>query len=251
MQNNLEFIFRFPVAHYPTCQASQSDLYKIFWDAVKMLSLYGFLITFISVDGAQANRVLMKMLIPDASSPKIDTMLFPNIFDRTLPKISFIMDYSHVMKKIRNNILKSGTSDNHKRLLTVKGEHIVWDHWVKAFEWDIANNSLKVHHKLTQDHFMLTTPMKMRNKLAEDVLDCNMLHLMELYKNYLGEKGTDLDRSIDLLKQTSILVSVFRDHRHISAPDDPRLSDIKAVGNWFNTWEEEILSSELSNKDKH
>ena len=83
-----------------------------------MLSLYGFHITYISVDGAQSNRVLMKILLPaDSDEQTRTTMLFSNIFDCKLPQISFIMDYSHVMKKIRNNILKSGIKNLHKRRL--------------------------------------------------------------------------------------------------------------------------------------
>ena len=162
-----------------------------------MLSLYGFHITYISVDGAQSNRVLMKILLPaDSDEQTRTTMLFSNIFDCKLPQISFIMDYSHVMKKIRNNILKSGITDLHKGLLTLGGKHIVWDHWVKSLEWGIANNSLKVQ-QLTQDHFFLGSQLQMRNKLAEEVLNENMMHLMFLYQKSLGEKGAELEASIE------------------------------------------------------
>ena len=241
--------FRFPFAHFPTSQASPPELYRIFWDAVKMLGLYGFHVTYFSVDGAQTNRNLMKMLLPGdqfSASNSTKSMLIPNIFDLNLPKISFIMDYSHVMKKIRNNILKSGYSAFHKRLLTIGGEHIIWDHWLKAFQWDSASNSLKVYQQLTQDHFFLNSQLKMRNKLAEEVLNDNMHHLMQQYRKSLGEQGKELQKSLELLSYTSTLVKVFRDQRPISSLDDARLLSIKHVLNWFESWEKEVKEKEKS-----
>jgi hypothetical protein len=44
----LQFIFlgdtglKFPIAHYPTSEATASDLYIIFWDVVKNLHQWGF-----------------------------------------------------------------------------------------------------------------------------------------------------------------------------------------------------------------
>lgn len=40
-----------------------------------------------------------------------------------------------------------------------------------------------------------------------------MLHLMELYKEFLESEGTKLDATIDLLKYTSGLKQNFRDYR--------------------------------------
>lgn len=54
--------FRFPFAHFPCLQTSASELYLIFWKAVKMLGLFGFTVTFVSLDGARTNRDFMKML---------------------------------------------------------------------------------------------------------------------------------------------------------------------------------------------
>ena len=41
---------------------------------------------------------------------------------------------------------------------------------------------MSLHHKLTVDHFNLDPASKMRNHLAEDVLDRNMLALMKVQK---------------------------------------------------------------------
>jgi hypothetical protein len=47
-------------------------------------------------------------------------------------------------------------------------------------QWDQDNFSLPLHEKLTLDHFELDSAAKMRNHLAEDVLDNKMLFLMQV-----------------------------------------------------------------------
>ena len=126
--------FRFPLAHFPTTQASASEIYLIFFKAVKMLGLFGFSVRYLSLDGAQTNRDLMKMLLRENVSK---TMTFNNVFDDKLSQICVIMDYSHAMKKIRNNISKSGTSLSHKRHLQLDSNSILWEHWYKAYQWDV------------------------------------------------------------------------------------------------------------------
>ncbi|XP_053409240.1 uncharacterized protein LOC128559964 [Mercenaria mercenaria] len=243
--------FRFPFAHYATEQASPSELYLIFWKAVKLLSLYGFRVTYLSLDGAQSNRSFMKMLLPEdqKTSDTMQTMVFSNIYDRMMPKISIIMDYSHVMKKIRNNLSKSGHSQSHKKLLMYNDNCIIWEHWFKSYQWDVTVNSLKVYPQLTQDHFFLNSQLKMRNKLAESVLDENMLHLMQLYQKSLGEEGTELDSSIELLKHTSVLVKNFRDKRPISNYEDVRLDQNRTVLKWFQ-WENTVKDTDKKVKEK-
>jgi hypothetical protein len=51
---------------------------------------------------------------------------------------------------------------------------------VDAFEWDHKTNSLPVHHRLTVNHFELGYATKMRNHLAEQVLNRDMLNLMKV-----------------------------------------------------------------------
>ena len=245
--------FRFPVAHFATDSASPSELYLMFWKCVKMLGLFGFKVTYVSLDGAQANRDFMKMFLPqDAKkSNTMTTMKFRNIFDPHSPSICIIMDYSHVMKKIRNNVSKSGFKPVHKKQLLFKGHHIIWEHWYKAYIWDTTANTLKVFPCLTNDHFFLNSQLKMRNKLAEDVLSENMLHLMKCYKKHVGEQGVELDSTIEFLEHTSVLVKVFRDHRPIHSDNDTRLTQIRKVLHWFRNWENRVNSSEAQNKEKH
>ena len=83
------------------------NLHFLFWQAVKYLNTYDFKVLFVSMDGAQTNRDFMKMFF-SASSPLIENFAIKNIWSPHDPQIIFIMDYSHVIKRVRNNVLKSG-----------------------------------------------------------------------------------------------------------------------------------------------
>ena len=78
----------------------------------------------------------------------------------------FLVHLQHNVKKIRNNISKSK-----------EGGTI--NLWVDAYNWN-QKNSLPLHHHLTLKHFELGYATKMRNHLAEQVLDRDMLNLMKV-----------------------------------------------------------------------
>ncbi len=90
------------------------------------------------------------------------------------------------MKKLRNNISKSTPKGT--RNLTVGGQQIAWKQWVDAFQWDQKTNSLPFHHHLTTKHFELGYASKMRNHLAEQVLNNDMLNLMKVRNQYITDK---------------------------------------------------------------
>jgi hypothetical protein len=61
---------------------------------------------------------------------------------------------------------------------------------------------------------------KMRNELAETMRDSL-------------SNGKVLDGAVDLLEQTSIMITIFRDQRLITTKDDLRLSQIRNILEWF------------------
>lgn len=101
------------------------------------------------------------------------------------------MDISHVLKKIRNNVLKSGDHKCCTSHIKFGENYIIWDHFRKAYLCDIAH-PFPIHHKLTHDHIHLTSESKMRNHLAEDVLNAEILPLMEVYTESLGDEDQNL-----------------------------------------------------------
>jgi hypothetical protein len=79
----------------------------------------------------------------------------------------------------------------------------------------------------------------MRNHLAEDVLDENMLNLLRCYQKSL-HKGSDLDSVIEFLENTSKIIKFFRDPRPIVSMSDGRIHEIKQVLIWFQSWRDEV-----------
>jgi len=95
----------------------------------------------------------------------------------------------------------------------------------------------------------------MRNHIhfvAEDVLNKEMFHLMKLYRESLGDAGSKLDVTIELLQNTSALIKNFRDSRPITDVSDERLIENHDAMLWFIQWEKSIKEDrEIKNKEKH
>jgi hypothetical protein len=87
------------------------------------------------------------------------------------------LPFQHEFKKLRNSLL---SSDLIKKTITYDSDQILWQHWIDAFKWDQDSHCIKIYHHLTKDHIFLDGPAKMRNHLANEVLDKNMLHLMQV-----------------------------------------------------------------------
>jgi hypothetical protein len=155
------------------------------------------------------------------------------------------MDIKHQLKKIRNNIASSLLAKESKRSLVHKGKAIVWSQWESAYEWD-KKNTFQQHFKLTDEHFLLTSSNKMRNKLAEQVLDSDMLALMKAYQTTVKEPE-QLSSTIELLEQTSFLVDFAHSQKPMSHPSSPRHKKLLSVQKWFKSWEIETQSCAGSN----
>ncbi|KAH3858919.1 hypothetical protein DPMN_101563 [Dreissena polymorpha] len=80
----------------------------------------------------------------------------------------------------------------------------------------------------------------MRNHLAEQVLDADMLHALKVYRESLGEKGAALNGLVELIEQTSQLIHIFRDIRPIKDKRDKRLRQLESIDTWFTDWESTI-----------
>ena len=72
---------------------------------------------------------------------------------------------------------KSSGNGKGPRQLKRNGVSITFQQWRDVYLWDV-NHSLKINPKLTEGHFDMNPRSKMRNHLAEDVLDGEMRDLM-------------------------------------------------------------------------
>ena len=106
----------------------------------------------------------------------------------------------------------------------LNGKCIVWEHWVDAVAWDRLK-SRKIHQKITEAHMNPSSSEKMRNHLAEEVLNNDMLYLMLCYKASKAD-GSHLHGTISLLEKTSKIIQIFNDRRPITSCDDERLQEL-------------------------
>ena len=105
-----------------------------------------------------------------------------------------------------------------------------------AYYWDYNSNYLRLHRKLCKDHFLLNSNLKMRNHLAEQVLDSNMLYLMERYQQTLPDPS-QLNACVSLLRGTSSFISTFRSAEPITSTTDDRLTELGKILAFFTDWE--------------
>ena len=67
---------------------------------------------------------------------------------------------------------------------------------------------MSLHHKLTVDHFQLDPVSKMRNHLAEDVLDRNMLALMKVFFSSKGMHSAFCQSNVIKKKKDLFIISL-------------------------------------------
>ena len=239
--------FRFPFAHFPTYGVKGSELHILFWNSISTLQSFGFNVDFVMQDGGGQNREFTKIQFFD-SDPKKHGFVSEHL---TNPghTMAHCQDYSHNMKKLRNSIYSSGIHTHSKRHIHKNGIPIVWDHWVNAYKWDQESNSRQVYHKLTSSHLHPDSGEKMRNHLAEDVLNEDMLNLMKQYQISLIN-GNELSSTIEFLSITSNIVKLFRDPRPIKSTNDCRLGELSESLVWFQAWRDETSKSKEKRKEK-
>ncbi|KAJ8306362.1 hypothetical protein KUTeg_016907 [Tegillarca granosa] len=235
--------FRWPFANFPNTQASAAEIFVTTWIAIEELCKWGFTPLYVCMDGSANNRFFLKMHFPD-SNP-IASHMIANHFKNPTKRIVFLMDTCHLLKKIRNSVLSSGFLSSHQRLLTVNGKFIIWKMWIDAFNWDQSTNSFKIHNKLTDDHIFPSNAQEMKNNLAFETLDSNMLHLMKKYsETFNGAGQTEMTGVLT----SSFLVSFFNDSRPIKDLSDPRIQTFTEVYDWFKAWENQYAGESETNK---
>lgn len=222
--------FRFPIFHFPTRGIKASELSIILWNVIEKLSDWGFQIDYIMQDGGEENRSFMNLHFN--GTPRETCYGSPNLV-YPLTTIFHTQDISHKIKKLRNSILKSRNINGvHTRKLTLHGNFIVWKQWEMAVEWDTCRtmNARRLHHKVTDSHLHPNLAEKMRNELAE------MLNLMQSYQNSLSN-GSVLDGAIEVLENTSSLITIFKDKELVTSISDQRLIRLKEILQWWQGWQ--------------
>ena len=87
---------------------------------------FGFQVDYILQDGVEENRQFIKTQLLSDLKTSYES---PNLVDLT-NTIVHCQEYSHVMKKVRNSVLHSGTRKGiHTRHIKKNGNEITWDQW--------------------------------------------------------------------------------------------------------------------------
>lgn len=226
--------FRFPVAHFAATASKAHELYVILWNAISALGEWGFNVDAIVQDGGEQNREFMKMLFPDGDPVGHNCIVKnPTNLERN---VAISQDFSHCVKKLRNSILSSGHETAHTRCCKFKDSDIIWKQWIAAVNWDRDINSRLIHFRVTDAHIFPNQSEKMRNKLAEEMMNADMLNLMLAYQSSYPN-GHHLDAAVQLLRQTSALIHIFRDTRPVKSMSDERLQTLDNISQWFQNWE--------------
>ena len=108
---------------------------------------------------------------------------------------------------------------------------------------------MRVHQKLSDDHIFMTKVSKMRNHLAEEVLDDDMYNLMIKYKESLKD-GNHLKGTIELLDHTRGLINIFRDARPIFDMNDSRLEKLSNFEKWLVDWSDAAEKLQITHTEK-
>ena len=200
------------------------------WPLLDELTTYGFNVHGILMDGSANNQQFIRLV----SKPENARMAKYCISDinNLDHQIAIVQDIKHVLKKICNSLYSSSIKENSPRKLMYHGKMILWKHWEDAYVYNCTHD-LRISRKLSKEHIQLSAQSKMRNHLALNVLNSDMLHLMHTYQGTLPNSQC-LDSTIALLEQTSILVDIFSNNKSkVDGMDDARIIKILQVLQFF------------------
>ena len=116
--------------------------------------------------------------------------------------------------------------------------------------WIHFNNKTDLHlyKKLLRDHIYPKVHEKMRNHLAENVLNKDMLYLFTALQKSVG--GMGFSGVTALLEQTSLFIEIFSSiTSKIESVNDVCIFKLKDILQFFHNWESEY--SDPKEKMKH
>ena len=238
--------FRWPVAHYGTHNVNGHSIYLTVWPLIDELSTYGFNVHGILMDGSNNNRQFCNIHVKPENA-RIHKYLATDPYDAT-HHVSLVQDCKHVMKKIRNSVLSSRSTSTSKRQLLLNGKYIFWEHFERAYEFNNKTH-LRLYRKLSKEHVYVDAPGKMRNHLAINVLNWDMLNLMKTFQSSLSDPS-EVDSTVWLLENTAAYVDIFSNaNSMVHSVNDPRIQKLLDVLTFFHNWEDSF--KDPKEIDKH
>ena len=207
---------------------------------------YGFKVHGILIDGSNNNHQFTRLVVKPENACLLK-------YCATDPydcqnRIGIIQDCKHVTKKIRNSVLSSRHDGKEPMQVLLKGKHIFWEHFQAAYEFNNGSD-FRLYRKLNKEHVNVNSAGKMRNHLAINVLDKDMLNLMHIYQGSLLHPE-ELNSTIKLLEQTTIFVEIFSNNcSKVHIVYDQHIQKLLGVLDFFHSWESEFVTPQ--DKAKH
>ena len=230
--------FTHPCAYFLTNGVSAVRLNQLFWQGVSMLQAFGFTTILSCCDGASENRKFIKMNTGYNGS----MCACFNVFS-SMP-LFFMSDAPHLMKKLRNNLNKSGDkleSKHYTRKLMKNGKEIVWKHVVSVYDRDKRRHCYVT--PLRKEHVFIDSLTKMKVKLAVNTLSDEVCNEMERCDN---DKTRETQ---EFIRMCAALWKVFNDGNRMERSDDARLHELSVVANYFVDWKEELQKKFKTKKE--
>eukprot|EP00112_Aurelia_sp_Birch-Aquarium-sp1_P004779 Seg1542.3 transcript_id=Seg1542.3/GoldUCD/mRNA.D3Y31 product="Transposable element P transposase" protein_id=Seg1542.3/GoldUCD/D3Y31 len=218
--------FEFPCAYFQTRGIKAGRLNKLFWEGVSLFRRNGFKVLVVCCDGAPQNRAFIKMNTNDGDSMSPGFNLFSQ------QPMFFMTDPPHLIKKLRNNLSKSGYGKGFSRLLKNEGKWIVWKHVEEVQKREQTRRAR--YTKLTSSHINLDSLTKMRVKLAVETLAIEVADDMFQY-DY--EKTAETQRYV---RASCEMFGVFNSKEPLCDSEDTRMVVLEGGLNYFQSWKESL-----------
>ncbi|PIK36055.1 hypothetical protein BSL78_27120 [Apostichopus japonicus] len=184
MARGITTSLKFPVAYYATASLKASQLHEMTYEVITALKLMDLTVLCLVSDGAASNRRLYQNLGGKGKTELSPAHFCWNWFGDE-EKIFFICDVPHLLKTLRNNMENSNWSRK-TRNLVFRGQKIQWTDLISFMEWDQGRHrttpGLRFAPKLTHEHLYLTPGLRMKVRLAAQVMSNTVANGLELMK---------------------------------------------------------------------
>ena len=244
-----------PVAHFYVSKTN-TQVIATAWETVMAgMRQNEYVVLCGCCDGASDNRAFLQAKLTHGGHEACKTYYIDPI---TQQRVYFITCQTHLVKKIRNNLYRSGKHSVNTRLLhrfeptalnkatgerTGAWQHLKWSTLRKMYDADIEN--VQTLHRLTDAHVRLTPKSIMRGYLATDVMsEAVSNHLKTLVRN----KNEKWSSTQQLVQHTArIFKHVGSGYAKIyTSADDPRLQELKDSLRWFYDWRHSVFSQKVT-----
>ena len=224
--------FEYPVAFFLTKGICKDTLNRIFWVGVSMLEIVEINIILACCDGASENRAFINY-----NRKSKDHCSCTNPFSN-MP-LFFLSDPPHLIKKLRNNLFKSGQKEldsRFTRLMTLNGQPVIWQHIVDVHNRDKLQYLQET--PLRRAHMDIDSLSKMRVKLAVE-----SIARQEVRTNMLQHAPLETMSTQKFLLMCEKFWNVFNSDVPLRSTQDDRISVVTQIEIFLQQWVQQLSHS--------